>query len=291
MLTFLNPYFRLARMDRPIGTWLLLFPCWWSLALAEISAGQVIPNPNALLAFVIGAFVMRGAGCTWNDIIDREYDAKVARTASRPIPAGEVTVTQAVIFALSLSLIGLAVLFSFNQFTIVLAIASLALVLIYPFAKRYTYWPQLVLGLGFNWGALVGWSSVTGSLSAAPLVLYIGAIAWTLGYDTIYAHQDRDDDIKIGVKSTAIRLGAETPKWVGLFYAAAIVFWGIAGWLAGAQNLFYAGLALAAAHFYWQVRTLDIDTPANCLVRFKSNRTIGVIIFFAICAELLQNMS
>jgi len=290
MLNWLKPYFNLARIDRPIGTWLLLFPCWWSLALAELSRGQVIPNPNYVLMFVIGAFVMRGAGCTWNDIVDRDLDAKVKRTASRPIPSGQVSVTQAVMFAVVLSLIGLAVLLSFNRFTIVLAIASLALVAIYPFAKRYTNWPQFVLGLGFNWGALVGWSAVTGSLSAAPLILYAGSIAWTLGYDTIYAHQDRADDIKVGINSTAIQFGDATKTWVGGFYAVAIVLWAIAGWLAGAQFVFFIGLVVAAFHFSWQVNTLNINSAANCLERFKSNRTIGIIVIVAICAEMLSNM-
>ncbi len=290
MLTWLKPYFNLARVDRPIGTWLLLFPCWWSLALAELSKGQVIPNPEYILLFVVGAFVMRGAGCTWNDIVDRDYDAKVERTASRPIPSGEVSVTQAVVFALLLSLIGLAVLLSFNRFTILLAISSLVLVAVYPFAKRYTQWPQLVLGLGFNWGALVGWSAITGEISATPLVLYAGSIAWTLGYDTIYAHQDRADDIKIGVNSTAIRFGEATTHWVSAFYALATALWAVAGWLAGAKLFFFIGLALAGMHFAWQVKTLNINDAANCLERFKSNRTIGIIVFLAIGAEMLPNL-
>ncbi len=290
MLTWLKPYINLARIDRPIGTWLLLFPCWWSLALAELSLGQVIPNPNYLLLFIVGAFVMRGAGCTWNDIVDRDYDAKVKRTASRPIPSGQVSVAQAMVFAVMLSLIGLAVLLSFNRFTIFLAMASLALVAIYPFAKRYTHWPQFVLGLGFNWGALVGWSAVTGSVSATPLVLYAGSIAWTLGYDTIYAHQDRADDLKIGVNSTAIRFGEATKTWVAGFYGLAIVLWAAAGWLAGAKLFFFIGLAFAAFHFLWQVTTLNINDAANCLERFKSNRTIGIIVFVAICAEMFSNM-
>lgn len=277
-------------MDRPIGTWLLLFPCWWSLALAELSRGQVIPNPIYLLLFVIGAFVMRGAGCTWNDIVDRDIDAKVARTASRPIASGAISVPAAIAFACALSLIGLAVLLNFNQFTIVLAIASLALVLVYPFAKRYTYWPQLVLGLGFNWGALVGWAALTGALVPAPIVLYLGAVCWTLGYDTIYAHQDRSDDLKAGVKSTALRFGEKSKTWIGAFYGFAIVLWGCAGYLAGARSFYFIGLALAAAHFIWQVRTLNINDAKNCLVRFQSNRTIGIIVFVAICAEMLQNL-
>ena len=290
MLNWLKPYIDLARIDRPIGTWLLLFPCWWSLALAELSRGQVIPNPNYVLLFVVGAFVMRGAGCTWNDIVDRDLDAKVKRTASRPIPSGQVSVKQALIFAVVLSLAGLAVLLSFNRFTIGLAISSLALVAIYPFAKRYTNWPQLVLGLGFNWGALVGWSAVTGSLSAVPLVLYAGAIAWTLGYDTIYAHQDRADDIKVGIHSTAIRFGEATKTWVGGFYVLAVLLWAIAGWLAGAKFVFFIGLLFAAFHFSWQVNTLNINKATNCLERFKSNRTIGIIVFVAICGEMLFNL-
>lgn len=234
---------------------------------------------------------MRGAGCTWNDIVDRDYDAKVKRTASRPIPSGQVSITQALIFATLLSVAGLGVLLSFNQFTILLAISSLALVAMYPFAKRYTDWPQLVLGLGFNWGALVGWSAVTGNLSAAPLVLYAGSIAWTLGYDTIYAHQDRVDDLKIGVRSTAIRFGDHTKTWVGGFYAIAIVLWAAAGWLAGAKSVFFLGLLFAAFQFSWQVNTLNINNGANCLERFKSNRTIGILVFGAIVAEMvLQNM-
>ena len=290
MLNWLQPYFKLARVDRPIGTWLILFPCWWSLALAELSTRQVVPNPNYLLLFLLGAFVMRGAGCTWNDIVDRDYDAKVQRTAGRPIPAGQVTVLQAVAFAVFLSLIGLAVLLSFNRFTILLAIASLVLVVAYPFSKRYTYWPQLVLGLAFNWGALVGWSSVTGSLSLAPLALYAGAIAWTLGYDTIYAHQDREDDVKIGVKSTAIKFGKDTQRWLTGFYALAIALWALAGWIVGAQHIYFIGLAIAALHFAWQIQTLDINNADNCLARFKSNRTIGIIVFLAICAEMMLNM-
>lgn len=290
MLKIIKPFLDLARFDRPIGTWLLLFPCWWSLALAELSLGQVIPNPNSLLLFVIGAFAMRGAGCTWNDIVDRDYDAKVARTASRPIPSGKVTIPQALIFACVLSLIGLMVLLTFNTFTIGLAIASLALVFAYPFAKRFTNWPQLVLGLGFNWGALVGWASATGSLNTAPLVLYAGCVAWTLGYDTIYAHQDREDDLKIGVKSTAIRLAEATPTWIAVFYALAIGLWGLAAWMAGAKTIFFAGLLLAAVHFAWQVRTLDINDATNCLRRFQSNRTIGVIVFLALVGELLTNL-
>lgn len=288
-MDWIKPYLRLARMDRPIGSWLLLFPCWWSLALAELSQGQVVPNPQIMLMFFLGAFVMRGAGCAWNDIVDRDFDAKVARTATRPIPSGQVSVVQALIFAAVLSVIGLLILLTFNTFTVYLAISSLALVAIYPFAKRYTNWPQLVLGLTFNWGALVGWSSVTSQLDAAPLVLYAGCVAWTLGYDTIYAHQDRSDDLDIGIKSTAIHFGEDTVRWVTLFYVVATGLWAIAAWLAGAKHVVYFGLVLMAAHFIWQVRTLEINDPENCLVRFKSNRTIGIIFIAAILAEMALN--
>ena len=282
----LHPYLKLARFDRPIGAWLLLFPCWWSLALAELQRGSAYPSPWFVLLFAIGAFVMRGAGCTWNDIADRDFDARVARTALRPIPSGQVSVRQALVFAVALSLVGLLVLVQFNRFTIVLGIASLALVAVYPFAKRYTFWPQVVLGLTFKWGGLVGWTAVTGSLAMAPLLLYAGAVLWTIGYDTIYAHQDKEDDEMLGLKSTALRFGAASTRWIAGFYAGAIALLSLAGALAGARWPTYAGLALAAMHFGWQVRTLDIDDPASCLVRFKSNRHVGWIVFLALVVDM-----
>ena len=202
-----KPYLRLARFDRPIGAWLLLFPTWWSQALAEVSIGQPFPNLWYLLLFWLGAFIMRGAGCTYNDIVDRDYDARVARTAARPIPSGQVSVTQAYVFLAVLCAAGLLVLIQFNAFTIALGASSLLLIAVYPFAKRFTYWPQLVLGLTFKWGALVGWAAVTGSLSWAAFALYAGSVLWTIGYDTIYAHQDKEDDALVGLKSTALRFG------------------------------------------------------------------------------------
>jgi len=282
----LQPYLKLARFDRPIGAWLLLFPCWWSLALAELARGSAFPDPWHAALFAIGAFVMRGAGCTWNDIVDRDYDASVARTALRPIPAGQVSVGQALAFGIGLSLVGLLVLIQFNRFTILLAIASLLLVASYPFAKRYTFWPQVVLGLTFKWGALVGWAAVFGSLAAAPLALYAGAVLWTIGYDTIYAHQDKEDDALLGLKSTALRLGAASYKWITGFYAGALALWALAVSLAGAGWPTWAGLALAGLHLAWQVRTLDIDSPDNCLVRFKSNRAVGWVLFLALAADM-----
>jgi 4-hydroxybenzoate polyprenyltransferase len=283
----LRPYLRLARADRPIGTWLLMFPCWWSLVLAQINEGQTFPNLWSLAVFAIGAWVMRGAGCTWNDIVDRDYDKQVARTASRPIPSGQVSVRSAVVFAIVLSLVGLAVLLSFNTFTIALAIASLGLVGLYPFMKRITYWPQVVLGLAFNWGALVGWASVTSSLSLAPFILYAGAVAWTIGYDTIYAHQDREDDLMVGLKSTALRFGDRTKTWVTLFYLVALGCWLFAALEVGAGWPSLLALSTIAAHFVWQIRSLNINDDANCLARFRANRDVGAILFLGLVADLL----
>lgn len=281
-----RPFLRLARADRPIGTWLLLWPCWWSLALAQLTAGQTWPNPWFMALFAIGAFVMRGAGCAYNDYVDREFDAKVERTRNRPIPSGQVSPNQALAFVVALSLIGLAVLVQFNTFTIALGIASLALVMVYPFMKRLTYWPQVILGLTFNWGALVGWAAVYGSLSAAPVLLYAGAVAWTVAYDTIYAHQDKEDDLMLGLKSTAIRFGDNTVAWLSGLYAAAVVLWLAAAVFAGAGIATYTALAFIAAHFTWQVTTLDCSDGDNCLKRFKSNRDVGIALFAGLLAEM-----
>lgn len=282
----LRPYLQLARFDRPIGSWLLLFPCWWSLALAELARGRPYPNLWYVLLFLIGAFVMRGAGCTWNDIVDRNFDGQVERTAGRPIPSGQVSVVQAMLFAVLLSLIGLAVLVQFNAFTIWLGVASLGLVAIYPFMKRVTFWPQVVLGLTFKWGALVGWAAVFGELSAAPLVLYAGCVLWTIGYDTIYAHQDKEDDALLGLKSTALRFGDATQNWVGGFYAGAVVLWAAAGFLAGAHLIFFTALALVGVQLAWQVATLDTQDPGNCLRRFRSNRDAGWGLFLGLIADM-----
>ena len=276
----LRPYLRLARLDRPIGTWLLLLPCWWAAALAA----DGWPNPWFLLLFAIGAAVMRGAGCTFNDIVDRDIDGRVARTASRPIPSGAVSVPQAVAFLILQALIGLAVLLQFNRFTVVLGIASLAIVAIYPFMKRFTNWPQVVLGLAFNWGALVGWTAVQGRLDPPALVLYAAGIFWTLGYDTIYAHQDKDDDLLIGVKSTALRLGEKTRPWLAAFFTLAVGLIGAAGYVAGLTWPFWTGLALAGLHASWQVARVATDDPADCLAKFKSNRDFGLIVLAAIIA-------
>lgn len=277
----LRPYLRLARLDRPIGTWLLLLPCWWGLSLA--SPGW--PDPWLLALFGVGAIVMRGAGCTLNDIIDRDIDTKVARTAVRPLPSGALTVGQAAAFFILQCFIGLAILAQLNAFSIGLGIASLALVAVYPFMKRITYWPQAVLGLAFNWGALMGWSAVTGGLGVAPLLLYAGGISWTLAYDTIYAHQDKGDDVRVGVKSTALLLGADTKRWLTLFFALALALVAAAAVAAGAATpFFFAALAAAAAHASWQVICVDLDDPRDCLAKFRSNRDFGLIIAAGIVA-------
>ena len=275
-----RPYARLARLDRPIGWWLLLLPCWWSVALASDGG----PSLALLLLFFIGAVAMRGAGCTWNDIVDRDIDAAVARTRSRPLPSGAVTLKGALAFLSLQCLVGLGVLLSFNSFAFFLGLSSLLLVVIYPFMKRITYWPQFVLGLAFNWGALMGWAAVHGSLSAPPVLLYLGAVAWTIGYDTIYAHQDKEDDALIGVKSTALKLGASTQKWLWLFYGIALAAFAGAGAAAGLGPFFYPVLAASAALLVWQIVTLDINDPARCLRLFRSNRDFGLLLFIAIVA-------
>ena len=273
-----RPYLRLARLDRPIGSWLLLMPCWWSLGLAAMHA-QTFPNIWHVVLFFIGAFAMRGAGCTWNDLVDRNLDGLVERTRSRPIPSGQVTVAQATAFMVAQALIGLAVLLQFNRFTVMCGIASLIVVVIYPFMKRITYWPQVTLGLAFSWGALMGWPATFARLDWPAIVLYAGSISWVIGYDTIYAHQDREDDALIGIKSTAILFGKDTQQMMVVFYALAVVLIGIAGAMAGGGLIFALALTAFAVHLAWQIKRLDIDDPALCLKLFKSNRDAGLILF------------
>jgi 4-hydroxybenzoate polyprenyltransferase len=280
-----RPYLRLARLDRPIGSWLLLIPCWWSAGLAAIAAHERGPRLSHLILFFVGAFAMRGAGCTWNDIVDRNLDRRVERTRSRPIPSGQVTVAQAAVFLVAQALIGLVVLLQFNTFAIAAGMASLAIVAVYPFMKRITYWPQIVLGLAFSWGALMGWAAAFGSLDVRPLVLYAGSIAWVIGYDTIYAHQDREDDALIGIKSTALLFGDRTKPMLVIFYCLAAVLIGVAGALAGAGALFWLGLAAFAAHLAWQTVRLDIGDPDVCLAVFKSDRDAGMILFAGMMAD------
>jgi len=290
------PYARLMRLDRPIGTWLLLFPCWWGLFLAPdkspLAGTWPMPSQSwlvvgSVLLFAIGAVVMRGAGCTYNDIVDRDFDAKVARTALRPIPSGQVSVRRAVVFLAAQLLVGLLILLTFNRFTILLGVLSLALVFTYPLMKRITYWPQAFLGLTFNWGALMGWAAVTGSLDLPPLALYAGGIAWTLHYDTIYAHQDKEDDALVGVKSTALKLGAQTKPWLAGFSAATLVLFAIAVALAHLGWPAMLAVAAVALHLSWQILAVDLDDPADCLAKFRSNRWIGWLLLIGIVAGQL----
>ncbi len=280
-----RPYLKLARMDRPIGTWLLLWPCWWSIALAAPAGG--LPDPWLLALFGVGALVMRGAGCTFNDIVDRDFDGRVERTRGRPIPSGQVSVAGAAVWMVALSLIGLVILLQLNGFAVALGVASLALVAAYPFMKRITYWPQAWLGLTFNWGALLGWAATTGSLDAAPVVLYAAGIVWTLGYDTIYAHQDKEDDALIGVKSTALRLAARTRPWLFAFYLTAAAGMAASGWLAGLAWPFYLVMFAALGQLMWQAATIDTDDSADCLTKFRSNTGFGWILMAAIVAGRL----
>ncbi|MDO8878697.1 MAG: 4-hydroxybenzoate octaprenyltransferase [Pseudolabrys sp.] len=281
---FARPYLRLARLDRPIGSWLLLMPCWWSAGLAGIAADR-LPSLTHIALFFIGAFAMRGAGCTWNDLVDRDLDGKVERTRSRPIPSGQVTVAQATAFMGAQALVGLLVLLQFNWFTVMTGFASLGVVAIYPFMKRITYWPQIFLGLAFSWGALMGWPAAFGRLDAPAFVLYAGSIAWVIAYDTIYAHQDREDDMMIGIKSTALLFGKSTPAMLTVFYTLAVVLIGLSGLMAGAGVIFFIGLVAFGAHLAWQVATIDIDDPARCLMLFRSNRDAGLILFGAMLLD------
>lgn len=276
-----RPYLRMMRADRPIGWWLLLLPCWWGLALAGASGGFRWVDLWLGIAFWIGAVAMRGAGCCLNDIVDRDIDGQVERTRSRPIPSGAISVRQAVLCMLGLCLIGLAVLLTMNSAAIGIAFASLVFVAIYPFMKRITYWPQLFLGLAFNWGALVAWAAQTGALGWPAVWLYLAGICWTIGYDTIYACQDKEDDALIGVKSTALRFGARTREWIAAFYAGAVILAGVAMVSAGMGwgTVLIAGFA---AHLAWQVRVLDADDGGVCLRLFRSNREAGLLLVAAI---------
>jgi 4-hydroxybenzoate polyprenyltransferase len=282
----LKPWLRLIRADRPIGVWLLLWPCWWSVALAS-RAAEEFPDIILLLLFAIGAFAMRSAGCIYNDIIDRDIDSKVARTKGRPLASGQISLNSAIILAAGLCLIGLWVLLQFNPFTIALGFGSVGIVLIYPLMKRVTFWPQAVLGLAFSWGALMGWAASFDSLEMAPIVLYGAAIAWTIGYDTIYAHQDKEDDALTGMKSTALRFGNGTYLWLSLFYGITMGGLAVSAWIVGAGALLYCGLAIASAHLIWQVATLDINDPKNCLERFRSNHSFGAIVFLSIVLDTI----
>jgi 4-hydroxybenzoate polyprenyltransferase len=280
-----RPYARLARLDRPIGWWLLLWPCWWSAALAADAAGARYPDPWHLVLFLVGAVTMRGAGCTYNDIVDRDVDAKVRRTRSRPIPSGQVSVKAASAFLALQALVGLLVLLQFNGPTILVGAASLLVVAAYPFAKRVTDWPQVVLGLAFSWGAFLGWTAVFGRLAPAPILLYLAAILWTIGYDTIYAHQDREDDAIVGVRSTARLFGAWTKPAIATAYAGAVALFALALLSAGAGWPAFLGLAAFAGHLGWQAVALDVDDAGRCLALFRANRHAGWLPFLGLVAD------
>jgi 4-hydroxybenzoate polyprenyltransferase len=273
-----RPYARLMRLDRPIGTWLLLWPGWWALVLS----GAGVFAWHFFILFAVGAVVMRGAGCTYNDIIDREIDAKVARTATRPLPSGQVSLRQAYAFLAAQLAIGLAILLQFNSFAVIVGAASLVLVFTYPFMKRITYWPQAWLGLTFNWGALLGWACAKGEIGWPAVLLYLGGILWTLGYDTIYAHQDREDDALIGVKSSALALGSRSKPFIAICYASAIMLFALAVSPTHWSFPVLAAFGIAAIHAAWQVITLDINDSQNCLRRFRANRDFGALVMLAL---------
>ncbi len=273
-----RPYLRLARLDRLIGVWLLLLPCWWGLALA----GAGVTEMRLFILFAIGAVIMRAAGCTINDMADRKFDVQVARTATRPLASGEVSMVRAGVFLALLLAAGLALLTAFNAMTFVLALAALPLMALYPFMKRITWYPQAFLGLTFNWGALLGWTALRGELESAALALYGGAALWTLGYDTIYAHQDKRDDALIGLKSMALRLGVNTRPWLFVFYGGAVAGLAVAGWLAGLNAVFYAVLAVVTAHLFWQAARVNTDDAADCLATFESNLWTGLLVLAAL---------
>jgi 4-hydroxybenzoate polyprenyltransferase len=274
-------FLRLMRLDRPIGTWLLLLPGWWAIALsASLWQGLWL-----FLLFGVGAVLMRGAGCVVNDMADRDLDRLVARTRDRPLASGAVSLRDAALFLTALLLASLLILLCLNRFAILLGAASLLLVFPYPLMKRITYWPQAWLGLTFNWGALLGWAAVTGTISSPAILLYLGGIFWTLGYDTIYAHQDKADDPLVGIKSTALRFGDATPWWLLRFYGGAWLLFVLAGLVAGLKLIFLAGLALAGLQLLWQIYTLKLDEPADCLAKFKSNRLFGWLFLAAILID------
>ncbi|NVO21878.1 4-hydroxybenzoate octaprenyltransferase [Donghicola mangrovi] len=285
-----RPYLRLSRADRPAGTWLLLLPCWWSVLLASLHVGSFSWTAAwAMIVCAIGAFLMRAAGCTWNDITDRKYDAQVARTRSRPLPSGQVTVKQAAIWMVVQALVAFGLLLTLHPTAIMLGVLSLAPVCVYPFAKRFTWWPQVFLGIAFNWGALLGWAAVTESIGLPAILLYLSGMAWTIFYDTIYAHQDADDDALIGVKSTARLFGENSPRILRIFMVLTVLLMGasIVTALPEANVLRFViafGAAWAMAwHLVWQLLRLDINDPANCLHLFRANRDAGLlpVLFFA----------
>lgn len=285
-----EPYIRLLRLDRPIGTWLLAFPALWGLALAyhaELGTAKVTPEPWLLFPlFLLGAFLTRSAGCVFNDIADREIDRQVARTRHRPIASGEISVKTAAIVLAALLLLAFLILLTLNSLTILLGVFILAPILIYPFMKRVTNYPQAMLSLCFSWGTLMGWTAVTNQVALPGILATLAAFCWTMGFDTIYAHQDKEDDAVIGMRSTALTFGEATKKWLWLFYGATLILLFVAGYMVGARLIFATAIALAALHASWQITTLNTEDPANCLKRFKANGLFGLIILLGLLADL-----
>jgi 4-hydroxybenzoate polyprenyltransferase len=280
----LRPYIQLARLDRPIGWWLLLLPCWWSSALATSSLGRT-PNPLHLILLLFGAMAMRGAGSTYNDLVDRDIDAKVERTRNRPLASGRLDPRRALAFLVLECLVGLAVLLCFNWFAVAVGFASLVIVAVYPFTKRITSWPQAVLGLAFAWGGLMGWAAIMGSLAWPAFLIYAAAILWTMGYDTIYALQDIRDDSIVGVRSTARLFGGSVRPAVGVLFAGAVIL-AEAALLNGRVGPFsQLGLVAFAAHLSWQVRTIDPADQRKALMLFRSNRDAGLLLFTGIALD------
>lgn len=281
-----RPYGRLMRLERPIGWQLLFWPCVFGSLLASLASGSDLQWGHLAL-FFLGSIIMRGAGCTLNDIADRDIDAKVARTALRPIPSGEVSARNAALFLVGLLLAGFLVLIQFNLFTIGVGIASLVLVAIYPFMKRITNWPQVVLGLVFSWGALVGWTAQTESFALPMALVYLASVIWILGYDTLYAFQDIEDDALVGIGSSALALGERATMFVGICYGLTITLIGYAMWAVDAGWLAFVGLALAAAQMGWQIATVDLTDKQGCLARFKSNTYVGALISAGLALDVL----
>ncbi|MDE0304349.1 MAG: 4-hydroxybenzoate octaprenyltransferase [Albidovulum sp.] len=282
----IRPLLRLSRADRPIGTWLLLLPCWWGLSLAGLADTGGFRPEDIWIAFgcALGAFLMRGAGCTWNDLSDRDIDAMVERTKSRPLPSGQISAGAAYVWMAAQMLAAFLILVSFNETAIYLGIVSLVPVAVYPFAKRFTWWPQIFLGIAFNWGALLAWAAHSGSLGLPAILLYLSGIAWTLYYDTIYAHQDKEDDAMIGVKSTALLFGDDSRKWLfafigascalmaGAFLAAIGSGASLTAWFSG-----IAGISLYGAFMVRQIGDIDLDSSQSCLKHFRDNRNVGLL--------------
>jgi len=292
-----DPYIRLLRLDRPIGTWLLAWPAFWGLGFAyhsdlallsptNGSTNQLWPPLIIFGLFLLGAFLMRSAGCVFNDIVDRKIDAQVARTKHRPIADGSILVKTALVILAVLLAGALLVLLQFNNLTIQLGAAILLPIALYPFMKRITYWPQAMLALCFSWGALMGWAALKDSLEWTAVLITLAAFMWTMGFDTIYAHQDKEDDAIISMKSTALKFGSSTKSWLAFFYTLTLTSLFIAGWFVGAKLLFFTFLCMASLHATWQITTLDINDPANCLTRFRSNGIFGLMIFIGIMTDL-----